>query len=163
MISQQLFSEIRQCLTLRLGASPRTRFVEPCAGDGVLVGHLTAAGHICVRQHDLPEDARTMRYPEAQPGLIFLTNPLWGRKTLHPIIVNLSNQAETWLLIDSDWIHTQQAIPFLPRPQAFVSVGRVRWISDSPYDGKDNCVWHLFGRPRAYRHAAINFVGRGAA
>ena len=48
MISQQLFSEIRQCLTLRLGASPRTRFVEPCAGDGVLVGHLTAAGHICV-------------------------------------------------------------------------------------------------------------------
>ena len=141
---------------------PSLRFIEPCAGRGRLIEHLGRAGHALAARYDLPDDARTMRYPEAAPGVVFVTNPPWSRPILHPIIVNLSNQAETWLLLDADWIHTQQAIPFLPRPQAFVSVGRVRWISDSPYDGKDNCVWHLFGRPRADRHAAIHFVGRSA-
>ena len=38
---------------------PGTKFVEPCAGAGDLVGHLERAGHVCVAASDLPVDART--------------------------------------------------------------------------------------------------------
>lgn len=111
-------------------------------------------------RYDLPDDARTAHYPEATLGVVVITNPRWNRPILHPIIVNFSDQAETWLLLDADWSHTRQSTPFLPRLQAIVSVGRVRWIPDSAYDGKDNCAWHLFGRPRPDRHAVAQFVGR---
>jgi len=91
------------------------------------------------------------------PGEIFITNPPWSRDVLHDIIVNLSNQAPSWLLIDSDWMHTQQSIPYLPRLRKIVSVGRVRWIPGSPYDGKDNCCWYLFDRPS---NQETVFIGR---
>ena len=76
---------------------------------------------------------------------------------LHPIIINLASQAPTWLLIDADWLHTRQSVPFLPRLRMIVSVGRVRWIKGSPYDGKDNAAWLLFGRPTT---SPTIFVGR---
>jgi hypothetical protein len=139
---------------------PRTQFIEPCAGNGQLARHLVTAGHVCAVSYDLPVDARTMRYPEARPGIVFITNPPWRRDLLHPIIVNLSDQAPTWLLIDADWIHTRQSIPYESRLRTIVSVGRVRWIPDSPYDGKDNCCWYLFDRPRLLGLAPIHFVGR---
>ena len=74
----------------------------------------------------------------------FITNPPWDRKVLHPLIVHLAMQAPTWLLFDADWIHTRQASPFMPSLVKMVSVGRVKWIADSPFTGKDNCAWHLF-------------------
>lgn len=66
---------------------------------------------------------------------------------LHPIIERLSDQAPTWLLIDADWVHTKQAVPFLSRLRRIVAIGRVKWIPDSKMTGKDNCAWHLFDRP----------------
>ena len=92
-------------------------------------------------------------------GVVFVTNPPWSRPVLHPIINNLSDQAPTWLLIDADWVHTKQAIPYLPRLQKIVSIGRVKWIPDSPFAGKDNCCWHLFDRSRLGA-PAIHFIGR---
>jgi hypothetical protein len=138
--------------------APRTRFIEPCAGNRRLIEHLVRAGHVLVGGYDLPDDVRVKRY-DVEDG-VFVTNPPWSRSVLHPIIVNLSDQAPAWLLIDADWVHTLQAIPHLPRLQAIVSIGRVRWIPDSPYDGKDNCAWHLFDRPRPGERAAIHFIGR---
>jgi hypothetical protein len=138
--------------------APGTQFVEPCVGDGWLAGHLKRAGHVLVGAFDLPDDARAKRYAEIEDGVVFVTNSPWRRDVLHPIIVNLSDQAPTWLLLDSDWVHTKQSIPYLPRLRTIVSVGRVRWIPDSPYDGKDNCAWHLFDRPRPDR--TTRFIGR---
>jgi hypothetical protein len=135
---------------------PRTPFVEPCAGNGQLIEHLIRAGHVLVSAFDLPDDARSKRYG-LPSGAAFITNPPWSRDVLHPIIVNLASQAPTWLLIDADWLHTRQSVPFLPRLRMIVSVGRVRWIKGSPYDGKDNAAWLLFGRPIA---APAIFVGR---
>jgi hypothetical protein len=126
--------------------SPCTRFIEPCCGEGRLIRHLQAAGHLLVDSFDLPNDARKTRY-QIPEDAIFITNPPWRREVLHPIIVNLSDQAPTWLLIDADWSHTKQASPYLTRLRMIVSIGRVRWIEGSPYDGKDNCAWHLFERP----------------
>jgi hypothetical protein len=126
-----------------------SRYLEPCVGGASrLVEHLTSAGHILVSAHDLPTDARSARYG-IPPGAVIITNPPWSRPVLHEIIVNLSDQAQTWLLIDADWVHTQQSIPYQLRLRMIVSVGRVRWIPNSPYDGKDNCCWHLFERPSA--------------
>jgi hypothetical protein len=46
----------------------------------------------------------------------------------------------------------------LPRLRMIVSIGRVRWIPDSEYTGKDNACWYLFERPSAW--AQIRFIGR---
>ena len=139
--------------------APHTQFVEPCVGEGYLVGCLKRAGHVLIGSYDLPHDARLKRYA-IEPGAMFVTNPPWRRDILHPIIINLSDQAPTWLLIDADWGHTRQSIPYLPRLRAIVSVGRIRSIPNSPYDGKDNCAWHLFDRPQPGELVPIHFVGR---
>ena len=59
---------------------PETHFIEPCAGDGYLVGHLKRAGHVLVGAYGLPHDARMKSYPEAEDdGVVFVTNPPWAR------------------------------------------------------------------------------------
>jgi hypothetical protein len=142
--------------------APRTRYIEPCAGEGRLIEHLKRAGHTCVSYHDLPDDARTKRYDGAGVD-VFITNPPWRRDVLHPIVVNLSDQLPTWLLIDAAWMHTRQAAPFMPRLRKIISVGRVRWIPDSSFTGKDDCAWHLFERPRPDGCVATHFIGRTAS
>lgn len=145
--------------------APGTRYAEPCAGDGRLMDVLGDYGHVCVwacdidpRRNDIHEnDAATCGVGKAE---VFITNPPWNRADLHDIIMNLSDKAPTWLLFDADWIHTRQAIPFLPRLRKIVSVGRVKWIEDSPHTGKDNCAWHLFDKPTSESAA---FYGRAAA
>ena len=131
---------------------PSTRFIEPCAGEGWLVGHLKRAGHICAGAFDLPgHDARTTRY-DLKAVDAFITNPPWQTRPsniLHPIIINLSDQAPAWMLIYSDWLCTSQATPLLPRLKAIAVIGRQKWIAGSESAGFDNCCWCLFGRPRA--------------
>ena len=63
---------------------------------------------------------------------------------LHPIIENLARQHPLWVLLDADYAHTKQSIPFMKYCKKIVSVGRVKWIEDSKYSGKDNVVWMLF-------------------
>jgi hypothetical protein len=143
---------------------PRSRFVEPCAGNGALIDHLTGAGHVCARAWDIEPQREDIDRADALTKLVgnldcFITNPPWSRDVLHPLIVHLSDQAPTWLLFDADWIHTRQAAPYLPRLRKIVSVGRVKWIPNSPFTGKDNCAWHLFDRPAGQGAA---FFGRAA-
>lgn len=128
---------------------PATRFCEPCAGDGTLIDHLTAHGHHCAAAWDTAPQRADIDTQDARTRLIgnidcHITNPPWDRKLLHPIITNLTLSAPSWLLFDADWPHTSQAIPFLPLLRKIVSVGRVKWITDSPHTGKDNCAWYLF-------------------
>lgn len=145
--------------------APYTKFIEPCAGDGVLADQLVAAGHCCIQASDidpLRDDIRQcdvfdVRWtPDA-----FITNPPWTRQILHPLIVHLSDQAPTWLLFDADWLHTKQAAPFKDRLRKVVSVGRLRWIPGTKMDGKDNVAWFLFDRPSA--NDSIELVLREAA
>ena len=137
---------------------PETPFIEPCAGNGALAEHLGRAGHRCVCAIDIePQrydvnrgDALEIDFFASGPrehGEVFITNPPWGRRTLHSLIVHLSDQAPTWLLFDADWVHTHQAAPFRSRLRRIVSVGRIKWIPGSPFTGKDNCAWHLFDKP----------------
>jgi hypothetical protein len=136
---------------------PHEQIVEPCPGGCVLVDHLRKAGFSIAAA--INSDARVMRYGMV-PGFVFVTNPPWSRTLLHPIIENLSNQATTWLLFDADWMHCKQAIPYLPRLRQVVSVGRVKWIPNSPYVGKDNACWYRFGTPSEF--VVTRFFGRTA-
>lgn len=143
---------------------PRTRFCEPCAGDGALIDTLTAAGHVCASAWDIEPQRGDIAEQDALLGSLagvdcFITNPPWDRRILHDLIVHLSEQHPTWLLFDADWKHTRQAAPYLPRLRKIVSVGRVKWISDSPHTGKDNACWYRFERPG---NAIPEFYGRAA-
>ena len=145
--------------------APRTLFAEPCAGDGRLIDHLKAAGHVCAWASDIAprrDDivcADAVKVAPLIEAECFITNPPWGRKSLHPIIENLSANGPAWLLFDADWMHTKQAAPYLPWLRKIVSVGRVKWIADSPFTGKDNCAWYLFDQAS---DAPAQFVGRAA-
>ena len=128
---------------------------EPCAGSGELTGHLwdifggdaflVAASDIAPRHPEI-DHADALTAPDPGAGFI-ITNPPWTRSILHPMIERFSDMCPTWLLFDADWMHTLQAAPYLPRLRKIVSVGRVKWIPDSPHTGKDNCAWYLFDKP----------------
>jgi hypothetical protein len=142
--------------------SPGTRFIEPCAGAGELIGHLERAGHVCVASYDLPIDARTASYATADA--VFITNPPW-RPQFEPnkIIANLSDQRPLCALLYSDWLFTLHATPYLPRLRAVAVVGRMKWIEGSAHSGYENCCWCLFDRPRPDALVAIRFHGKARA
>jgi len=130
-----------------------TFFCEPCAGNGMLTGFLRRQGHYCVQQTDIRDGVAGIYHKDVEqynnlpkPADCFITNPPWERRLLHNIIYRLSKLGPTWLLIDADWMHTKQAVPYLARCRKIVSIGRVKWIPDSKYTGKDNCCWYLFGK-----------------
>jgi len=124
-------------------------FIEPCAGDGRLVDHLSKLGGTCVFSADIEP-----RHPGILSGDILdqplfwpkadyvITNPPWSRPLLHAIISLVDRPA--WLLFDADWCHTQQSIPHIQYLRTIQSIGRVKWIPGSKHSGKDNVAWHLF-------------------
>lgn len=141
-----------------------TRFSEPCAGDGRLVQWLEAAGHQCVYASDIEPRACFVAEKDAlefaaDSEEAVITNPPWTRPILHAMIEQFSSQRPTWLLFDADWMHTKQSAPFMPWLRKVVSVGRVKWIEDSPFTGKDNCCWYLFDQNS---EAPAEFIGRAA-
>lgn len=138
-------------------------YTEPCAGDGRLVRHIgdltqgnARAEYVCDLAPQIPE-VEQFDAMGIQSASMFITNPPWDRKVLHPLIEHLSSVAPTWLLFDADWMHTKQSAPMVARLQKVVSVGRVKWIEGSKMTGKDNCCWYLFDA----RHSGpAQFFGR---
>lgn len=148
-----------------------SKYWEPCAGDGALIKSLI--GHLaCVACSDIEprgfecwmQTADALAVNEEAIHFAgadyIITNPPWDRKTLHPMIEHFSDMRPTWLLFDADWVHTKQAAPYLPRLRKIVSVGRLKWIPDSPQTGKDNCCWMFFDKPR--QDNVTQFFGRMA-
>ena len=131
------------------------KFAEPCVGKGKLLNYLTTVTRYASWSSDSEIDARTYNYPVDNFNC-FITNPPWTREILHPIIENLKRQAPTWLLFDADWMHTKQSKELIKYCQKIVSVGRLKWIPNSPSVGKDNCCWYLFRN----RPVQTEFYGR---
>lgn len=133
------------------------RFAEPCVGEGKLVAALERAGLECVLSGDIETGQDALTWPELSLAKFdaIITNPPWTRELLHPMIRRFQSIAPTWLLFDADWSHTRQAAPFLDQCSHIVSVGRVKWIEDSAFSGKDNAAWYRFhaqhsGGPRFF-------------
>jgi len=139
-------------------------YIEPCFGDGALIRALSSFEGVAHGGRFCPtlEYASDIELPPTRHGLrayvkdalaieeadadvdFFITNPPWARPILHRLILHLSEIRPTWLLFDADWMHTKQAAIYLQYCRKIVSVGRVKWIPDSPHTGKDNACWFLF-------------------
>lgn len=132
-------------------------FAEPCVGEGKLVVSLQSHGLVCLISGDIQtgQDAMTDDRLELTKFDAIITNPPWTREILHPLIKRFQSIAPTWLIFDADWAHTRQAYPFLDQCSHIVSAGRVKWIEDSKFTGKDNAAWYRFhdqhsGGPRFF-------------
>lgn len=140
-----------------------TTFIEPCAGDYRLVQHIQRLSQLrCSGAYDIEPQSDFVTKAdifdtEFADVEMFITNPPWDRKLLHPIIDKLATIAPTWLLFDADWAHTKQSTEYIKYCKKIVSVGRVKWIEDSKMTGKDNCAWYLFDKTHT---GATEFVGR---
>ena len=130
-------------------------YIEPCAGDGRLVRHitdLTDGNGVCELAFDIePMDpfvaaGDALEAPFTIYGSVdyIITNPPWDRSFLHSFIEKYTYVAPTWLLFDADWMHTKQSSVYMTYCSKVVSVGRVKWIEDSNSTGKDNVCWYLF-------------------
>ena len=73
-----------------------------------------------------------------------ITNPPYTRDVMHRLIEHFQRIAPTWLLLDTDWASTLQAVPFLGHCSDIVTIGRVKWFEGSKHTGKDNHAWYRF-------------------
>lgn len=125
-------------------------FIEPCAGNGILVEHLESFGGKCISATDIEPQVDTIIEANAfsieHDGLV-ITNPPWDRKILHPMIEHFTKSDKgCWLLFDAAWMHTKQSEPYMKWCRKIVSIGRVKWIPDSGMVGKDDSCWYYFNR-----------------
>jgi hypothetical protein len=119
-------------------------FAEPCCGDGALVHHLESYGLRCVYAGDIAtgQDA-LVSDGYGEPDCI-ISNPPYVRPLMHALISHFQCIAPTWLLLEMDWSSTKQAAPFLRACSDIVAIGRVKWIPESKFTGKDNFAWFRF-------------------
>lgn len=153
------------------------RYVEPCAGNGALISHLSKQNAVCVGAWDI--EPKIDKYPEGelvQTANIFdidlrqycddhnvdyiITNPPWSRDELHDMIVYFSDIRPTWLLFDANWLNTKQARSYRDRLSKYAPVGRLKWIEGTSQTGKDDSAWYLFTAPEAGRHPQIMLHGQ---
>ena len=140
----------------------RFDFAEPCAGDMRLIEHLQKNGGNCRYAFDIePMHKKVTKQDALEHGYshcdYIITNPPWNRKILHPMIEHFADQKPTWLLFDSDWMHTKQSVQYLPLLKKIISIGRIQWIPDTKSTGKENCCWYLFDKSDSQ---VIRFIGR---
>ena len=131
-------------------------FAEICAGDGSLIDWLELEHLTCgyasdihpKRSEIIKKDAFHLKAIDVANCDVVITNPPWSRPFLHQFIefLMLELNKPSFLLFDADWVHTKQSSPFIPYLRKIISVGRLKWIEDSPHTGKDNCAWYFFNR-----------------
>jgi hypothetical protein len=127
------------------------KYVEPCdGGDGddgrALIRHLGEFGLTCVYAGDIRtgQDALALTATDCD-GTPIITNPPHTRPLLHGMIEHFQRVAPfCWLLIDYDWASTKQAAPYLTHCSDIVVIGRVKWMPESKFTGKDNHCWYRF-------------------
>lgn len=148
----------------------QSQFDEPCAGNGELINHLEAAGHVCAGASDIHPMSKNIDTLDALNisechGDLFITNSPWPQKNgrgepVLSLIIHLSGIAPTWLLLPADFAHNAYFSAVACRCQKIVSVGRVKWIKGSKHTGKDNAAWYLFDKPD---DGLTAFYGRAVA
>jgi hypothetical protein len=132
----------------------RAWWIEPCAGDGALVRHLSALwpGSSLAYASDLVPQADGIEQMDAlsidaRPDL-YITNPPWpvggmkGDPALS-IIVHLMGLAPSWMLLPWDFganVYFREVQPACVR---IVPIGRVSWLGNGQ-GGMDNAAWYLF-------------------
>jgi hypothetical protein len=122
-------------------------FAEPCAGRGKLVRALENHGLRCFYQGDILYGEDALERDDYGGCDVIITNPPWTRQLMHPLLEHFMRIGPTWILVDADWMHNQQAAPYIPHCSHIVSVGRIKWMPGSESTGKDNACWMRFQGP----------------
>ena len=129
----------------------KTTFIEPCAGDGRLIRHLTKKGLSCVYACDIEPQAdgiekRDVLFFDGQPfpaADFIITNTPWRRDVFFPMLEKFRRIAPSWLLIDAGFMHNAESLPYLRYCEKIVSIGRVSWMGNGT-SSMDDCVWAKF-------------------
>jgi hypothetical protein len=119
-------------------------FAEPCCGDGALVRHLESFGLRCVYAGDLAAGQDAITIDDYGDIDAIITNPPHAWAWLRPLINHFQRIAPTWLLLGLDWAANKHAAALLPHCSDIVPFGRVKWIPESKYTGKENFAWFRF-------------------
>lgn len=125
---------------------PQTRFVEPCAGDGILARTLQQAGHLCMDAYDLEPRGPGVRLADALLTPLTcqaITNPPFERPLLVPLLEAWVRANALWLLLPLDHLANRWFGPYAPHVRRIVPVGRVSWLGNGK-GGMDNHAWVLF-------------------
>lgn len=127
---------------------PRTEFVEPCAGDGALVGHLERHGHTCLDAFDIAprsfliDEANALsRVPYEDAPVI--TNPPFDWKLLQPLLDHWISYTRAWLLLPADMLPNLRFAPYSVYIRHIAPIGRVSW-QDNGKAGFDDFSWFYF-------------------
>jgi len=134
---------------------PGAWFLEPCAGDGSLIGLLEAAGLHCYGRFDIAPSCPYVPRRDAfslEPGEArIITNPPWARPMLHALIAHFVSVAqEAWLLFDSAWCQTRQSALLGGKYCTdIVAAGRLKWFENSRHDATDDCSWYRFSADKS--------------
>lgn len=133
---------------------PVSNYIEPCAGNGALVDHLKRHGLVCQYASDIEPQRRDINKfnifdmtAQMMNGNVIITNPPWDRKLLHSMIEHCMTvlKVEAFLLFDSDWKETKQAVDYIHDYLiAYKSARRQIWIPGTTTKGKDNAGWYYF-------------------
>lgn len=135
-------------------------FAEPFCGHGDLVAQLQdhpERGVFCCWKSDIEPmadlsfglacnkmDFRQVTAEHIEHADAVISNSPWQRGILHEVIDHFRVMKPLWLLLDSNWMFTKQAAPYLRYCEKIVTVGRLKWIPGTKDDGKDDCAWYLF-------------------
>lgn len=142
------------------------KFVEPCAGKGMLMDMLMRHGLTCIAASDIAPEGFGIEEKDAlaitSVGAQIITNPPWTRKILHAMIEHFrSLGVDVWLLFDAAWAYTEQAAPYLKFCHKIITVPRLQWFPGTEFDAQDDCAWYLF-RPTEADTIFINERGKNA-
>lgn len=148
---------------------PNINYCEPCAGAKDLVNNLkilrpdincTFACDIDPRADGIVQkSAITINKNDIEDIDYFITNPPFKWDMFEPLTEHLISLRPTWLLIPSDYMHNKRMGSLMKRCEKVVSVGRVKWFSDSNATSTDNFCWYLFNK----ENTKTIFYGRDSA
>jgi len=138
---------------------PKTKFIEPCAGNYALANHLIKHGHICQKAFDIEPQNKLVKTKNAldiNKASMFITNPPFHKKLLLPLLDHFINVADTWLLLPADYMHNKYFSKYLDNCKIIISIGRVKWIQNSKMSSTDNFAWYMFTKNKT----KTKFYGR---
>ncbi|KAF0182712.1 MAG: methyltransferase [Hyphomonadaceae bacterium] len=133
---------------------PRTRFFEPCAGNGALIDHLVANGHkrywACdiapkrgdIITHDAIEYATSLQKIGCLDEVDFIiTNPPYSESAMLRLLDCLPNFKPSWFLLQAGFVHNKYFAPLKPFLKSVASVGRIKWVEGSRHKSTKDYVW----------------------
>lgn len=131
-------------------------YCEPCGGNGDLINNLKILRPDIECKISFDIDPRTTGIVQKSALFInendlsgvdvFITNPPFKWEMFQPITEHLITLRPTWLLIPADYMHNIRMGELMKRCEKVVSVGRVKWFTDSSATSTDNFCWYKFGK-----------------